>query len=83
MLRHLALRHRRLTLDTQCRHGHMTIPKGDASDHPFLFLPTSSSLSVESADVIRVIQQFLRDNNLHASLDALQRESGVTLNQHR
>ncbi|KAJ2402708.1 hypothetical protein GGI23_000513 [Coemansia sp. RSA 2559] len=37
-------------------------------------------MNVESADVIRLIEQFLREQNLHTSLDVLQRESGVSLN---
>ncbi|KAJ1784471.1 Serine/threonine-protein kinase smu1, partial [Coemansia sp. RSA 2399] len=37
-------------------------------------------MNVESADVIRLIEQFLREHNLHSSLDILQRESGVSLN---
>ncbi|KAJ2558257.1 hypothetical protein EV175_000873 [Coemansia sp. RSA 1933] len=37
-------------------------------------------MNVESADVVRLIEQFLREQNLHKSLDVLQRESGVSLN---
>jgi WD40 repeat-containing protein SMU1 len=41
---------------------------------------SAPALQVESADVIRLIQQFLLDHQLHASLAALQTESQVTLN---
>ena len=40
----------------------------------------SSSLEIESMDVIRVVLQFLKENNLTESMRTLQKESGVTLN---
>lgn len=39
-----------------------------------------STLEVESADVIKLVQQFLKENGLTASLQALQEESQVTMN---
>lgn len=38
------------------------------------------SLEIESQDIIRVVLQFLKEQNLVDSMKALQRESGVTLN---
>lgn len=40
----------------------------------------SSALSVESSSVIQLMLQFLRENQLHASMRALQDETNVTLN---
>ncbi|KAJ2665300.1 hypothetical protein IWW48_000188 [Coemansia sp. RSA 1200] len=37
-------------------------------------------MNIESADVVRLIEQFLREQNLHKTLEVLQRESGVSLN---
>ncbi len=40
----------------------------------------SSALDIDSNDVVRLILQFLKENNLQSSMQLLQRESGVTLN---
>lgn len=37
------------------------------------------SMEIASADVVRLIQQFLRENNLHSSLKELTRETGIHL----
>mmetsp|Transcript_49904 Transcript_49904/g.165237 ORF Transcript_49904/g.165237 Transcript_49904/m.165237 type:complete len:519 (+) Transcript_49904:22-1578(+) len=38
------------------------------------------SIEVEASDVVRVVLQFLSENKLNASLAALQKESGISLN---
>lgn len=38
------------------------------------------SLEIESQDVLRIVLQFLKENNLNESMKSLQRETGVTLN---
>lgn len=37
-------------------------------------------MEIDSQDVIRLIQQFLKENNLLVSLQALQKETGIALN---
>jgi len=38
------------------------------------------NIEVDSQDVIKIVLQFLKENNLHHSMKALQRETNVTLN---
>lgn len=38
------------------------------------------NLEIESTDVIRIVLQFLKENNLIDSMKTLQRESGIALN---
>ena len=45
-----------------------------------ILVPFEMSLNVNSQDVVRMILQYLKENNLNTSLRALQLETGVCMN---
>jgi WD40 repeat-containing protein SMU1 len=43
-------------------------------------MSSNSVLDIDSNDVIRLVLQFLKENNLQTAMQQLQKDSGVTLN---